>query len=107
MIGLEAGLRINMQLDLEGIRGRALIDALDDPELWRSFNRWSEDHSNATIETTMAEIEGSPIDVGLKLVSEMAGQIGSDFTDPTSLKRVLVNGKLVGAALSFIDYTKL
>jgi len=96
-----------LQLDLEGVRGRALIDAHDDPGQWRFFNRWSEDHANATIETSVGEIDSSPVDVGLRLVSEMAAQIGSNFTDHESLKRVLVNGKLAGSLLSFIDYAKL
>ena len=107
MIGLGADLRINLQLDLEGVRGRALIDAHDDPGQWRFFNRWSEDHANAKIETSVGEIDSSPVDVGLRLVSEMAAQIGSNFTDHESLKRVLVNGKLAGSLLSFIDYAKL
>ena len=107
MVGLSADLRLNMQLDLEGVRGRALIDANDDPGQWRYFNRWSENHSSATIETTVGEVDNSPIDVGLELVSELASQIGSDYTDPVSLKKVLRNGRTSGAVLSFIDYTKL
>lgn len=106
MTGLGDQSKIHFRLDLEGVRGRALVDCDDDFENTRHANRWSSDHSNAEASVTLVDVLARPVDVAISLVAELASQISPEFAEPSKL-RSLVLGQRKNAALEFVDYKSI
>ncbi|HEY2516378.1 MAG TPA: hypothetical protein VGI39_36155 [Polyangiaceae bacterium] len=99
--------RVALQLDVEGVRGRSLVDGGDHWEVEARDTKWSEDHASAGVTREVGQLLENPFDVGLALVSELAGQINVDYARPARLRQLLADRKRQGAELGFIDDVKL
>jgi len=100
-------LRFTLQVDIEGVRGRSLVDAVDTLKLDSIKTRWNEEHASASVSSDVAELTKNAFDVGLRLVSELAAQINSDYVRPVSLRQLLSQRAKQGHRLGFIDDVKL
>lgn len=103
MLGVKEDRKFVLQIDLEGTRGKALADIQVPLGPGEPFTRWSENHAAASIEATLGEISREPIEVGLRLVSELAAQISAELVDVRTLKRVLANYRRVNHDFQFLS----
>ncbi|HEY1697470.1 MAG TPA: hypothetical protein VGG39_35150 [Polyangiaceae bacterium] len=103
----ETSQRMTLQLDVEGVRGRSLVDGGEPWQLESRETKWSEDHTSANKLVEVGELLEKPFDVGLSLVAELAGQINPDYARPAKLRQLVANRKRQGMDLGFVDDVRL
>ncbi len=100
---LDKALGLTLRLDLEGTRGRGLIDAEGDTELGaQETTRWSENHASASVSTTVAALEKNPMSEGLRVVVELASQINPQLANADRLRQLVKARARVSPPLQFL-----
>jgi hypothetical protein len=67
---------------------------------------WYSGHAQGETSTTVSDVIASPVDVGVRLVSEMASQISPELTEQRELKKILRANRKEWL-LAFVNYNAI
>jgi hypothetical protein len=86
-------LRFTFYLDLEGVRGRGLVDATQPRGPGEPARTWAEDEARASLSVSAKDVEDKPLGIAIRLAIELAAQLGDGFATEQAMRQVLKNRK--------------
>jgi transcriptional regulator with XRE-family HTH domain len=108
LLKLDDSLGYTLQLDLRGSKGKGVADGNEFSGVFNQpTNRWAEDRADTCITTTVAELNADPLDVGLRLASELTMQVSVQLAQPKLLKQILKARLSTSKELGFLKASDL